>query len=537
MFLFLSGSAAGGLRWAGLSCSAVALVGAMAMPLTALAQKSTPTAQQSSNSKINQSKSEKSSADIVAVAPKPASSDTSEEQAPLAEPSASARDLFFRNKDRLLQVRVLLASASEQSALGSGFVVQDDGAQGTWVVTNYHVVSGLAIDPHKYRIELRGTNERTVRAQVMAVDVIHDLAVLRIDPVPPLANGTPSNTTSPTTNLAAPAPWNTFALRETRLTQGSKVFSLGNPLELGFLISEGIYNGLVESRIYDQMLFSGAINSGMSGGPAIDEAGRVVGVNVATRRDGESLSFLVPVQYVRALLDVALTSKPRTEWRTEIARQLRAHQAFVVSKILPPASAPGVPPPTPPGSTNPAGDSAQAAAASAAPAGFATQTLSGRKVPTLDGRLTKCWANGADGEKLRFQQDSLDCQLHADLYVSHQLYTGSLSLRHVLLRNDKLATVQFLNMGARGSGTGIGGSGGEITRAECQGNYVQGALHPYRVTVCVRAYRKFEGLYDLNLSAVQMDDAHERLTSTLRLNGFSFDNAQRVAAQFLGLLQ
>ncbi|OYU45546.1 MAG: hypothetical protein CFE44_06955, partial [Burkholderiales bacterium PBB4] len=37
---------------------------------------------------------------------------------PLAEPSASARDLFALHKARLLQVRVLLASAGEQSTLG-----------------------------------------------------------------------------------------------------------------------------------------------------------------------------------------------------------------------------------------------------------------------------------------------------------------------------------------------------------------------------------------------------------------------------------
>ncbi|HET7774653.1 MAG TPA: serine protease, partial [Burkholderiaceae bacterium] len=176
-------------------------------------------------------------------------------EASLPEPSASARDLFSRTKDRIVQVRVLLASASEQSSLGSGFLVRDDGAQGAWVLTNYHVISALAIHPDKYRIELRGTNERKVRAQLMAVDVIHDLAVLRTDPPPAGAPG---------------VPWNVFALRDTALVQGSKVFAMGNPLELGFVISEGIYNGPVESRIYEQMLFSGSLNSGMSGGPAID---------------------------------------------------------------------------------------------------------------------------------------------------------------------------------------------------------------------------------------------------------------------------
>lgn len=427
-----------------------------------------------------------------------------QQQQPLAEPSASARDLFSRHKERLLQVRVLLASASEQSSLGSGFVVRDEGDQGAWVVTNYHVVASLAIEPQKYRIELRGTNERNVKAQLVAVDVIHDLAVLRTEPTP------------------SPVPWSAFALRDTPLTQGTKVFSLGNPLELGFLISEGIYNGLVESRIYEQMLFSGALNSGMSGGPAIDEAGRVVGINVATRRDGELLSFLVPVHYARALLARAEQAKPRTEWRSEIAAQLRTHQDFVVSKLL--GGAKGA------GTTTHSSNGKQA--------GFASQVLAGRTVPTLDGSLTKCWANGLDGEKLRYNQDTLDCKLNAAVYVRSNLYSGEVSLRHVVLRNDKLPTLKFLSIasGVRGMGT-YGSGGGEMTKNECRDDYVQAAQHVFRVAVCARAYKKFEGLYDYNVFAVQVDDARERQTSTLQLRGLSFANAQQLTAQFLERLQ
>lgn len=421
-----------------------------------------------------------------------------QEQQVLVEPSASARDLFSRNKERLLQVRVLLASASEQSSLGSGFVVRDEGDQGAWVVTNYHVVSAMAIEPQKYRIELRGTNERNVKAQLVAVDVIHDLAVLRTEPTP----NTPR--------------WNVFPLRDTPLAQGTKVFSLGNPLELGFLISEGIYNGRVESRIYEQMLFSGALNSGMSGGPAIDEAGRVVGINVATRRDGELLSFLVPVRYARELLARAEQAKPRAEWRTEIAAQLHAHQEFVVSKLIGGVSVEG--------------------AANSKQAGFASQILAGRTVPTLDGSLTKCWANGLDGEKLRYHRDSLDCNLHADVFVRNNLYTGEISLRHIVLRNDKLPTLKFLSIasGARHAGSG---GGAEMTQNECRDDYLQAAQHVFRVGVCVRAYKKFADLYDYTVFATQIDDARERQTSSLQLRGFSFANAQQLTALFLERLQ
>ena len=413
--------------------------------------------------------------------------------APLAEPSASARDLFAANKERLLQVRVLLASAGEQSSLGSGFLVEDQAEKLPLVVTNYHVISSLAMEPKKYRIELRGTNGRTVPAHLVALDVVHDLAILRINPT------------------ATDTPWHSFALRSEPLPQGAKVFALGNPLELGFLISEGIYNGLVESRIYEQMLFSGAINSGMSGGPAIDESSRVVGVNVATRRDGQALSFLVPVQYVRELLikaQQATKTNPRVEWRSEIAQQLQAHQDFVATTVLRPK------------------------------AGFSSQTLAGRKVPTLNGNLTKCWAKGSDSDSVRFQSDSLECQLHSDLFVKSGFYTGSLHLKHELTRNEKLTTVQFLNMADRRFSIDRPvRSGRELSHRKCHGSYVQGNVHVYRVAVCVEAYRKFENLYKFHLTALQVDDPHERLHSCIVLDGFSFANAHRIGAEFLGLLQ
>ena len=437
-------------------------------------------------------------------------------QNPLPIPSASARDLFSRYKDRLVQVRVLLKSANEQSSLGSGFVVRDDGPKGVWLLTNYHVVSSLAIYPEKFQIELRPTSERTVKATLVAVDVIHDLAVLRAEP------------------LAGSAAWPAFDLRDSPLSQGERIFSLGNPLELGFLISEGIYNGPVESRIYEQMLFSGALNSGMSGGPAIDEAGRVVGVNVATRRGGQLLAFLVPVRYARELLERAWQAAPRKEWRTEIGRQLIAHQNFVAGKLL---DMPGT-------NTNKNDAEKKTQTAKADPvvanakAGFTSQTMSGRIVPTLDGSLTKCWAGGRDGERLRYERDTLDCSLRSELFVRGNLYTGFLSVRHILLRNDKLATAQFLAIAspARVSSSFTSGDS-EMTPDECRDDYVRGAVHIYRVAICVKAFKKFEGIYDFNVSANQVDDARERMLSTLTLRGVSFENGNRLSNMFLERLQ
>lgn len=414
----------------------------------------------------------------------------------LAAPSPSARELFANARDAIVQVRVLLASANEQAALGSGFVVQDKGAAGALVVTNFHVIANLAVSPTKYRIELRGTNQRLATAELAAVDVIHDLAVLRTLP----EAGTP------------PKAWQVLPINTRPLPQGSPVFALGNPLELGFLISEGLYNGSVEQSLYEQMLFSGSLNSGMSGGPAINQAGEAVGVNVATRRDGEQLSFLVPARYASELLKRAAQPPPPTNWHPEIGRQLLAHQAHIFSKFEAKTDGP-------------------------AAAGMATQRLDGRTVPTLDGSLTRCWAQGRTGEKLLFKSDTLSCSLSEAVFAGAGVFAGALQIQHRLIQNDGLATPQFIQLGAEGSDSGAGQGDRNRAKGQCHGDYVKGNRHVYRIAVCVRAYRKYEGLFDYALTATQVDSSSERLRSSLSMSGLSFENAQNLSRQFLERLQ
>jgi S1-C subfamily serine protease len=87
------------------------------------------------------------------------------------------------------------------------------------------------------------------------------------------------------------------------LPRGARIFALGNPLDVGFAVAEGTYNGPVERSFLETLFFGGSLSAGMSGGPALDEQGRLIGVNVAARRDGEQVSFLVPAKPVRALIE------------------------------------------------------------------------------------------------------------------------------------------------------------------------------------------------------------------------------------------
>jgi hypothetical protein len=56
-------------------------------------------------------------------------------------------------------------------------------------ITNYHVVSQFALRPERYRLAFTMAHGRTGTAQLLAIDVIHDLALLRergAEGVPPI---------------------------------------------------------------------------------------------------------------------------------------------------------------------------------------------------------------------------------------------------------------------------------------------------------------------------------------------------------------
>ncbi|MBL8513482.1 MAG: trypsin-like peptidase domain-containing protein [Betaproteobacteria bacterium] len=422
----------------------------------------------------------------------------------LPVPSAPARDLYAKYRDRLVQVRLLLKSASEQSIAGSGFVVQADDGKGALLVTNYHVVSALAIDPAKYRIELRQTNDAVAEAELIAIDVAHDLAVLRTRP----AAKTDASSSTWRAKVA-------FDLRDTLPAQGERLYSLGHPMGVAFLISEGIFNGLKEQQLYDHMVFSGALNPGMSGGPAIDANGRVAGVNVSGLRNAQLLNFLVPVSHARALIAKAKDSAPRNEWRTEIAQQLLAHQEVFTAKLF------------------------GAKDTAVRPQGFGSQQLAGRAVQTLDDSLTRCNASANTGDGVRYRRESLACQMKSGVYVHGTMQTGAVVVGHNLYTNVSLATPQFLNM--RGGRPYVAWmdqrGGGEKTREECHDAFLRGAQREYRVSMCTNAYRKFPGLYDITVRAVQTDDARQHLESRLHVSGVSWDNGQKIAKAFVERLQ
>ncbi|HVO93532.1 MAG TPA: serine protease, partial [Terriglobales bacterium] len=195
--------------------------------------------------------------------------------AQLTVTSGTTPEIFKQFSEHVVKIEVVETGSAAKASVGTGFFA--DG--GSRIVTNYHVISKLIHSPERYRIDVIDVTGQTGHATVLGIDVVYDLAVLR--------------TNRPVKGY--------LTLEAKTVDQGTRLYSLGHPRDLGLTIVEGTYNGLLKHTLYPKVHFTGSLNPGMSGGPTLTQSGRVVGINVAT--EGEQISFLVPAERAIALLE------------------------------------------------------------------------------------------------------------------------------------------------------------------------------------------------------------------------------------------
>ncbi len=427
-----------------------------------------------------------SSAD--AQAPTPAPQPPPAAAAPAAPVSASGQRIYESTRTQLLQVRTLLKDQDSQASVGSGFVV--DGGAGL-VITNYHVVSQFALRPAGYRLSYTTADGRSGALQLLAFDVIHDLALVRLVPA---ADG----------KQAAPAPAAALAFRpaERPLAKGERIYSLGNPLDVGFAVVEGTYNGLVERSHLPQIFFGGALNPGMSGGPAVDEAGRVIGINVATRRDGQQVSFLVPAEHAQRLLARGRGAEPLTQAaHAEITRQLTQHQAALVERFV------------------------------AQP--WRSANHARYQVPVPQETFMRCWGSSSPAENQHLEFERSDCTMDQVIFVSDRLYTGAISVRHESYAGARLGALRFARMYSDSFGNENFHAGPTATAPQCKERFVDRDGLALRTVVCLSALKRFDGLFNLSVLTTTVDHATQGVQGRLDARGVDFAAAMKLTDHYL----
>ena len=382
-----------------------------------------------------------------------------------------------------MQIRTLVKGQSSQATVGSGFLITSEGH----LITNYHVVSQVALQPERYQLVYTTAEGDDGQLELLAFDAIHDVALVR-------AAGS---------TLRGRTPLN-FRPKQKVLAKGERIFSLGNPLDVGFAVVEGNYNGLVERSFYPSIFFAGSLNPGMSGGPALDERGDVIGVNVATRRDGQQISFLVPAEYARSLLERAQGAAPITQSvYPQLTSQLKTHQQELTDRFLQqPWRTPGHP---------------------------------RYVIPVPQETFMRCWGNTSPADVKGLEFERSDCEMDTHIFISDTLYTGGLSVRHEAYDGRKLGAWRFSSQYSASfrNENFTERTTRNRTAAQCEERFVEQAGLPLRTVLCMSAYRKLPGLYDLSVLVATLDQSTAGAQGRFDARGVSFDNAMRLARHYL----
>ena len=393
---------------------------------------------------------------------------------------ATTSEVFRLHAARIVKIQVVETGSGARATIGSGFFVTSAGH----VVTNYHVVANVINTPERYRVELIEPAGTVHAAHVRAIDAVHDLAVLET-----AVRGRPH-----------------FTVVEAPLPQGTRLFSLGHPRDLALSIVEGTYNGFHPHTLYRRIHLTAALNPGMSGGPTIDRAGRVVGVNVSTQ--GNQVSFLVPVEYVvplvaGALSDSARGDSTRTPTLQRVAEQLRAHQDHFLRDMFDTSSA--------------------------------RINLGPFRVVTQPAPYFRCWGDASREREQAYQTRWHRCATDDELYLDDDQSTGTVAVQHQLITTSILNRSRFFALYTTmfGNDNSPSGSKEYVTSWQCSTRNVRQAATRMRAALCLRRYHKLGELYDAFLKVAVLGASDTGLVSTLNVTGATFDTASGLVERYL----
>jgi S1-C subfamily serine protease len=136
------------------------------------------------------------------------------------------------------------------------------------------------------------SNKHTYKAQVLAVDKNHDLALLKISNAPDLVPAVLADSQG--------------------LTVGQRVYAIGNPFGLQGTMTRGIISAIRSIRgpqgnpIEDAIQTDASVNPGNSGGPLLNSRGEVIGITTMIASNGADQSsgvgFAIPINTAKAVL-------------------------------------------------------------------------------------------------------------------------------------------------------------------------------------------------------------------------------------------
>lgn len=404
----------------------------------------------------------------------------------LAEDLASW--VFKSTSPSIFQIVVVDQRTREKESIGSGFMVES-GSAVHLLATNYHVISDYTRYTDRYDIEYRTEEGLSGELKLIAIDAVNDLAIL-------------------TSSEGMLPGGKALPLSREILSKGQKVLAIGNPQDKGMIVVEGAYGGAIKNRFYSRIIFSGtSLNPGMSGGPAVDERGRVIGVNVAIAAN--DINYLVPVESLWQLIEQAekedfSLKRSSREWRKMVVEQVLARQRLAINALI---------------EVTPE-----------------TAELKGFSYPKNLDPSFKCWGGGFKKDKQHnFDMTWVLCDQESDIYLKPYLNTGKIKYALAYLEGGKIPRAGFDAEYSEYYGASwLVEDKDEVDVREfsCESGFTSHASDNWKTAFCARAYKGYPGLYDVYFSSAILGHLNKGYYYKVSLEGVDI----QMAKLFLGKL-
>jgi len=401
------------------------------------------------------------------------------------ELTPKAKQIYQEYHPAIVQIRVLSRGSGEKSALGSGFFFTDSGL----IATNYHVVADAVNYPRLYYVECLMSDGQRELLEVLNIDPVHDLAIVRSDK---------TDTTY-------------VPLGNSQLKKGTKIFSFGNPHDMGMIVIEGLFNGILEYARYEKILFSGSLNPGMSGGPALLDDGTVFGINVSTA--GNDISFFVPVEYLKDLHQELEKNDGKSlgpSWSSVIRKRVVRSQEAFIDKIV---SLPSW-----------------------------EKSLIGQVwVPSEISPEFKCWGKSGDNRKYWVKAEYLMCSTEDSIRLSSTLSTGRISLDYAWYSSRGDDPLRFYNIFEVYTTNKpfwfINAQERDVRNFSCEQWFVTIDGHRCKVEVCTRSYKQLTGLFDVSFHIMSTDMLNSGFVINGSLEGVTETQGKKFLRKFINEIE
>jgi hypothetical protein len=195
------------------------------------------------------------------------------------------------------------------------------------------------------------------------------------------------------------------------LSQGERIYSLGNPLDVGFAVAEGTYNGVVRRGFYPQIFFGGALSAGNErrSGARPGRPGRRHQCRAPRRRRAGQLPGASEL-CGQAAGERPLGAAAATAAYDVLTTQLMAHQAALADRFI--------------------------------DQGWKSATHPRYQVPVPPDVFMRCWGSSEPSRTGGLDVERSDCAMDTRIFAG-DFSIGTIALRHESYDGSRLGPLRF----------------------------------------------------------------------------------------------